>query len=129
VDVSRAVDTGLERAAARLERASIRLSGVQPAAVLQAAERRLTGLDWNRRFWESVGRAEGRLEADGRHLHALSPQRTLDRGYAVVTGPDGAVVRSARLLDAGDVVRARLAEGAVTASVLSVDRGGEGAGR
>lgn len=129
VDVGRAVTTGLDRAGQRLERASIRLASLHPAARLDRAAGRLERVDWKRPFWEAVGRADGRLQAERRHLHALSPQRTLERGYAVVSGPDGTVLRSAAGLSAGDVIRARLAEGEVTASVLATTRGaptGEG---
>ena len=45
----------------------------------------------------ALARAGGRLDAELRHLRALSPARTLERGYAVVTGPDGTVVRDASL--------------------------------
>jgi len=50
----------------------------------------------------------------------LSPARTLERGYAVVTGPDGRVLRSAAGVPAGAVVRARLARGVLTAVVQEV---------
>ena len=48
----------------------------------------------------------------------LSPQATLDRGYAIVQAADGAVVRSAAAVDDGDPLRVRLADGTldVTAS-------------
>jgi exodeoxyribonuclease VII large subunit len=120
VDVWRAVRDGMGRAGERLERASIRLGAVHPAGRLRAATIGLAALDWRRSFGESVGRAEGRLDADGRHLQALSPQRTLDRGYAIVTGPDGSVLRTAAGLPIGGQVRARLAAGSFTAVVESI---------
>jgi exodeoxyribonuclease VII large subunit len=127
VDPARAVASGLDRAAQRLERATIRLGGQHPADRLEAATGRLARTDWKRPFWEAVGRADGRLLAERRHLHALSPQRTLERGYAVVTGPDGAVLRSAARLAVGDMVRGRLAAGTFVAAVVSRD-GGSGPG-
>ena len=42
---------------------------------------------------------------------ALSPQATLDRGYAVLQKEDGAVVRSASELTPGQHLRVRLAKG------------------
>jgi exodeoxyribonuclease VII large subunit len=123
VDVSRAVLGGLDRAGDRLERIAIRLSGLHPMGpfgLVRVAGARLAGVDWRRPFWESVGRAQGRLDSERRHLSALSPQRTLDRGYAVVIGPDGAVVRTAASLRAGDMITARLAEGEISASVAAV---------
>jgi exodeoxyribonuclease VII large subunit len=118
VDVGRALDGGLGLAATRLERTTIRLGGLNPAARVEAADTRLARLDWKRAFWEAVGRCDGRLRAEGRHLHALSPQRTLERGYAVLTGPDGSVLRSPTQVRPGDEIRARLAAGSVTATIV-----------
>ena len=57
--------------------------------------------------------------ADLGHLRArllsLSPQATLDRGYAVVRTPDGAVIRDAA--DARGTVRVRVARGEFDATV------------
>ena len=126
VDVGRAVGHGLDRAGERLERASIRLAGVHPAHLVERAADRLAGLEFRRPVWEALGRADGRLAAELRHLRALSPERTLERGYAVVTGPDGSVLRCASDVGPGDLVRARLAEGVVTAAVVAAGTGEEG---
>lgn len=120
VDVARAVRGGVERAEARLERAGVRLEAAHPAARLTAAGARLAAADWRRPTWEALGRAAGRLEAERRHLTALSPQRTLERGYAVVSGEDGSVLRLSSQVKAGDRIRARLARGQVTATVTEV---------
>jgi exodeoxyribonuclease VII large subunit len=120
VDPRRSLASGMDRAAARLERAGLRLARVHPAAAWRAGENRLARVAWRRCWWELLGRADGRLAADGRHLRALSPQRTLDRGYAVVTGPDGSVVRQAAALAPGDSVGIRLAAGRVTAAVTQI---------
>lgn len=125
VDVDRAVGHGMDRAAERLERASIRLAGAHPDRLVQAAADRLAGVDFRRPVWEGLGRADGRLAAELRHLQALSPQRTLERGYALVTRADGSVLRDASTVRAGEVVSARLARGAVTASVVSAAPQGE----
>ncbi|MFN8078014.1 MAG: exodeoxyribonuclease VII large subunit [Kineosporiaceae bacterium] len=50
---------------------------------------------------------------------ALSPAATLARGYAVVQRVDGAVVRAAAELAAGETVRIRLAEGRLDARVTA----------
>lgn len=120
VDVRAATSAGLDRAAQRLDRAGLVLAGHHPARTLRAAELRLAGPDWRRPLWEALGRADGRLTSELRHLRALSPQRTLERGYAVVTGPGGTVARRASDLSAGDLIRARLAEGEIDAVVSSV---------
>jgi exodeoxyribonuclease VII large subunit len=53
------------------------------------------------------------------HLRSLSPQSTMDRGYAVVQSDDGKIVRDATKLKAGSVLRIRAAKGEAQASVLA----------
>jgi exodeoxyribonuclease VII large subunit len=54
-------------------------------------------------------------------LQAASPLAILDRGYAVVTGPDGSVLREVVGVAAGDHVRVRLARGALGADVTDIE--------
>jgi exodeoxyribonuclease VII large subunit len=49
------------------------------------------------------------------HLRALSPQRTLDRGYAIAQGLDGHVLRSAPDAPAGTGFTLTLATGRIAA--------------
>ncbi|ADD45170.1 exodeoxyribonuclease VII large subunit [Stackebrandtia nassauensis] len=51
------------------------------------------------------------------HLRALSPQGTLDRGYAIVRRADGAVVRADTEVTASEDLRVRLARGELTVIV------------
>jgi exodeoxyribonuclease VII large subunit len=125
VDTRRALEAGLDRAGARLERAGWRLAGAHPRGRVQAGQARLETLGWRRLTWETLGRAEGRLAAEKRHLRVLSPQRTLDRGYAVVTGPDGSVTRRAGDLAVGDTIAVRLAAGRLSAAVTEIVTTGE----
>ena len=126
IDPGRALEGGVERAALRLSRGAQRLGDCHPSRQLQACRQRLdgAGADWRRPLGEILGRAEGRLLADGRHLQALSPRRTLERGYAVVVGPDGAVLRRAAMVRSGDSIEVELADGALSASVTEVRSGG-----
>jgi exodeoxyribonuclease VII large subunit len=120
VDVRRAVVAGVDSASSRLSLAGARLSGVHPGDRLRSCADRLSGIDWRRPFWEAYGRAAGQLTADHRHLQVLSPQRTLARGYAVVSGPDGSVLRTVDGLVAGDSITAQLAEGRLEATVKTL---------
>jgi exodeoxyribonuclease VII large subunit len=63
-----------------------------------------------------VERRRGRLEAAAGRLRALSPQATLDRGYAIVRS-EGAVLRSAATVSPGSAIDVRLAEGGFAARV------------
>jgi len=58
-----------------------------------------------------------RLERLAASLMALNPQAALARGYALVRGPDGRLVRSHRQLTAGMALELRFAEGAAEALV------------
>lgn len=90
-------------------------------------------LDPHRDRLEALHRACGRALVDvlstadattrelAASLRALSPQSTLDRGYAVVRDAEGAVVRDAELLDPGDQLLVRVARGTFIASVDDVD--------
>ena len=51
------------------------------------------------------------------HLRSLSPQSTMDRGYAVVQLEDGAIVRDAAKVKAGVRLRIRVAKGETHATV------------
>jgi len=51
------------------------------------------------------------------HLRSLSPQATMDRGYAVVQLDDGAIVRDATKVKAGTSLRIRVAKGETRATV------------
>jgi exodeoxyribonuclease VII large subunit len=51
------------------------------------------------------------------HLRSLSPQSTLDRGYAVATLSDGRIARKAKDVDVGAPLHIRLAKGSLEATV------------
>jgi exodeoxyribonuclease VII large subunit len=143
VDTSRAVRQCAGVAATRLDRLGERLTWIHPRQRLVEASRRLAVidrrgpwdrvmagsrarvalLDWRRPVFESVARAQGRLEADARHLYALSPQRVLERGYAVVRDPAGTVVRRADQVAPGDRIDVQAAAGRLAARVEEVFNG------
>ena len=52
-------------------------------------------------------------------IRALSPQSTLERGYAVVQMSDGKIVRDSKELKIGDLVRLRLAKGERAATIVN----------
>jgi exodeoxyribonuclease VII large subunit len=120
LDPDRSLREGLARAGTRLDRAALALAGRHPGHRVRAAEVRLASLGWDRQLWTLLGRAEGRLIAEGRHLQALSPERTLERGYAVVKAPDGSILRRAVDVGPGDEVEVRVATGRFAARVTAV---------
>lgn len=91
-----------------------------PEGFLQ--ERREEVTDFALRLEKGLQR---RLEKDQKRLavlsstlDALSPLKVLSRGYAVVTGEKGNVLREAGKVAPGDRVRIRLAEGELSAEIL-----------
>ncbi|HUX28357.1 MAG TPA: exodeoxyribonuclease VII large subunit [Terracidiphilus sp.] len=56
----------------------------------------------------------GALDA---RLHSLSPLAVLDRGYALVQGEDGGLIRSTTQVAAGDRLTTRLSDGSFTSRV------------
>lgn len=61
-----------------------------------------------------------RMEHLAQTLNVVSPLATLGRGYAIVRGPSGDIVREAGNLSPGDRVSARVASGEIEAEVISV---------
>ena len=64
--------------------------------------------------------ARGELGRESAALNALSPYATLERGFAIVRGPSGEVLRNARSVDRGDGISVRLAQGELSARVDDV---------
>ena len=64
--------------------------------------------------------ARHKLGSLAAQLELLNPQRTLERGYAIVTTAEGVIARSPAQLHAGDTVSVRLAEGETQVGLSSV---------
>ncbi len=69
---------------------------------------------------ESRHGPSGGGQAIGRDLAALSPYATLERGYSIVRGPNGVVLRDARSVKSGDPIVVKLQRGEIGARVDSV---------
>ena len=65
----------------------------------------------------AVARRRGRAEQLAAHLSQLSPLRILERGYAIVTTPEGEIVKRSAAAPPGSEIRVRLAEGRLAARV------------
>jgi len=50
-------------------------------------------------------------------LASLGPEQTLSRGYAIVTGENGTVIRRSTQAKAGDALRVKLSSGDLTTTV------------
>ena len=98
----------------RQQHAALRLT--QDMQKLQKLEARLSAA---RLASVTLGRTQWqRLNAK---LEALSPLRVLERGYALVYGPDGKLLRSSDEVMAGEKLIAQLSHGRVRATVTGKD--------
>jgi exodeoxyribonuclease VII large subunit len=97
---------GLPERMRRTIRARIDAERAEADALRARARRRTAGL---------LEAARADLVHVRSHVRSLSPQSTLDRGYAVVRRPDGTVIRDAA--DAAGTLRIRVARGEFEATV------------
>ncbi len=67
-----------------------------------------------------IGVARSEVGRQAASLSALSPYATLERGYSIVRGPDGAVLRNAAKVTKGEEISVRLQNGELGARVESV---------
>jgi exodeoxyribonuclease VII large subunit len=100
--------------AARIERQN-------PAVRLALARRRFEAASQSlsRLARTTIAARSTRLDRAAARLDALSPLAVLNRGYALVYTAEGTLLRAAAETHPGQTIRARLAEGSVTAEVKS----------
>jgi exodeoxyribonuclease VII large subunit len=106
------------RKRARFDQAS---GGLRPAALRRELSAKRTEIQrLAARLAPAIGRrmkaAREGLLAQGRVLETLSYQHVLSRGFALVTRPDGALVRSAKAISEGEALNLRFADGDVGAT-------------
>ncbi|WP_043479923.1 exodeoxyribonuclease VII large subunit [Janthinobacterium sp. HH01] len=110
----------LSQARFQLDRLSGRLGARKPDVT--AARSRLSDFQHRATMSVSTQLAQRRdaLAALSSQLELLNPQRTLERGYAIVTDDQGAIVRAPAQLKAHSTLNLRLAEGSAQVAVESV---------
>jgi exodeoxyribonuclease VII large subunit len=94
---------------------------VSPFTRLQQQQLRLQNLDQRlyRGWRQTVGAKRENLLPLIRTLNAVSPLATLQRGYAIVSLEDGAILRNAADAKPGSIIEARLTQGRMRAKVES----------
>jgi exodeoxyribonuclease VII large subunit len=119
--LDRAVTGLLDRERHRLELLRSRPVLARPELIVEARADDLVALrDRARRCLDH--RLKGGADELGHtlaRLRGLSPGATLQRGYAIVQGADGAVLRDPAQVSSGDPLRVRLAGGELTATVTA----------
>ncbi|BFU42362.1 exodeoxyribonuclease VII large subunit [Krasilnikovia sp. MM14-A1004] len=117
--LDRAIGTMLDREAQRLQAWRSRPALARPEALIDQRAADVAALrDRAARCVDHrLRRADDELRHTLARLRALSPAATLQRGYAIVQRADGHVVRAATEVGPEDLLRVRLAEGELQASV------------
>ncbi|MEU3722147.1 exodeoxyribonuclease VII large subunit [Streptomyces sp. NPDC031705] len=115
----RALRSLLDREERGLEHCLARPVFVHPQRMVETREAELEALlaRSRRTLGHLLDRAESELEHTRARVVALSPAATLERGYAVLQRADGHVVRAPGEVAAGEVLRARVAEGEFAVAV------------
>ncbi|RKZ36565.1 MAG: exodeoxyribonuclease VII large subunit [Gammaproteobacteria bacterium] len=108
---------------ARVREGQARLAGLNPMGQLRSERERVR--QWRTRLVTAanteVQNRRQRLQGLLRALEGVAPQRTLERGYAIVTDKStGQVVRHASDTQAGQVLTAKLAEGEIDCTVETI---------
>jgi exodeoxyribonuclease VII large subunit len=100
------------------------LRGVSPLPRLRTARERVRALDDRIRLAmrHRLERSRRQLESLANTLRAVGPEATLARGYAIVTLPDGAIVRSPAQVAPEQEIGIRVAAGRFAARVTDRDQ-------
>jgi exodeoxyribonuclease VII large subunit len=115
-----ALRKGLDARRHRLQVQSMRWSASIPDLAGQQAALRRQAQRMQHAAGRQHERAGQRWQRAADALELLAPQRTLERGYAVLLDPRGKALRAPSELRAGGQVEIRLAEGVADVSIASV---------
>ena len=118
---SRFVRNMIELESSKIANLSARPVLRDPAVMITSRLEIITGLRDRsiRSFQGRLAIAQEELQQVTARVRALSPQATLDRGYAVVQIADGSIARDSDALKDGEKLRIRLAKGETSATVTS----------
>ncbi len=119
----RTAERGLEKEIARLGhrlfdlehqlQEQVRSARAEFEAVMSDLELQLSNFEGRLRV------LSGSIERDERLLRSFDPRGVLKRGYAIVRGPDGRLVRDAASVDRGTAIAVHLSKGTLAAEVTA----------
>jgi exodeoxyribonuclease VII large subunit len=127
-EMERRLETALARKLRTLADRAVelraRVERQNPTVKLVVARRRLEAAEQciQRLATTTISTRVTQLQHASARLQALSPLAVLSRGYALVYGPDGTLLRSVTEAKPGDAIRARLADGSVDAQVVKANK-------
>jgi exodeoxyribonuclease VII large subunit len=120
--LSGAMEGKLRRSAQQQQRLAQRLNQQQPQARIHRVQTRIQQLEY-RLSQVITARLNGTRQRFGTaiaQLEAVSPLATLARGYSVTTATDGKVLKKAKQVKSGDLLKTRLEDGWVESQVTDV---------
>ena len=108
----------------RLGLAAHRLRSHTPAARLGSTGLALAGLRERsgRAMLQQLQQAKQHVKLQQARLQSLAPQRTLERGYAIVRNDKGQLVRSVADINTGDTLSTQLADGSMESTVIALEQ-------
>ena len=108
----------LEAYSHRLELLSGKLEAASPVGRLASLSERMSSMEkrLTAAYKINLQKAEGAVAERAARLDSLSPLKTLSRGYSILY-KDNKPVNSAEALSVGDIVKIRLSDGVVSASI------------
>ena len=117
----RAMALALQRAAGRVNTLARAVEAADPTPRLALAAQRVASLAHRLpQAWQTAQERRGRrVDGLGQTLAAVNPLATLERGYAIVSDTSGQIVREVAGLKPGTRITARVARGALQATVES----------
>ena len=118
-----AAEHALRTRQARMERLEQRLRRQEIPIRLSSNKQRLQSLQFRLHTTGASVIASRMQQAErcASRLEALSPLRVLERGYALVYGPDGALLRNTKAVTPGDTLAVRVSQGSLHATVIESD--------
>ncbi|MHA7153775.1 exodeoxyribonuclease VII large subunit [Arthrobacter sp. TMN-50] len=121
MQLSRVIDTLVSRETERLAHLRSRPVLAQPEGMVSVRVDDVERLRGRARLavTSAVARDVDRVHHLRTQIRSLSPQNTLDRGYAVVQLEDGSIARDAAATPTGALLKIRLARGELAASALA----------
>ncbi|WP_026552539.1 exodeoxyribonuclease VII large subunit [Arthrobacter sp. H20] len=121
LQLSRAIDSLVSRETERLTHLRSRPVLAQPEGMVSVRVDDVERLRGRARLavTTAVARDTDRVHHLRSQIRSLSPQNTLDRGYAVVQLEDGSIARDAGATPPGALLKIRLARGELAASALA----------
>jgi exodeoxyribonuclease VII large subunit len=117
-NLPRAARALIERSRSRLAAAQVSPAGLKADIRRSRQSLKETAIRARPALMRLIERRNVALESQGKLLETLSYQATLNRGYAIVRGPDGKLIRASSVAEKSATLRVSFSDGDVMAAPL-----------